>query len=173
MELALREKLLIGAALGVGALVYFAPSGSSTVEPARGPEPAAHVQRVALDTPGPRGAMAQLAHRVVTAAAAGALFAAHSWYTPPPPPPPPPSRPVVVAPSVPTAPPLPYEYMGSYPRDGGKPVFFLTRGDRTYDVQVGDTLDGVYSFDGLSGSDLVFTYKPLKIRQTLSVTGAP
>jgi hypothetical protein len=40
------------------------------------------------------------------------LFASHSWYVAPPPPPPP------AAPVVPTAPPLPYTFLGSYVKSG-------------------------------------------------------
>jgi hypothetical protein len=174
MEIARREKWLIGAALGVGALIYLTtPRSSSTVEVAttHGASPRAAGQSVARSAP--PGPLADFAHRVVGDSAAGALFAAHSWYTPPPPPPPAPQPVAIVrAPPVPTAPPLPYTYMGSWLRDGGQPVFFLTRNDRIYDVKVGDTLDGLYRFEGLSGNALVFTYVPLKIRQTLSVDGA-
>jgi len=30
---------------------------------------------------------------------------------------------------------------GHYAPSGAKPVFFLTQGDRVYDVHIGDTLD--------------------------------
>ncbi len=173
MEIAAREKILIGAALLVAGFALFGPSGSGTVEPARGRANAS------ADREGPGAAaqpqvghaIARLANRVADAASDAALFAAHSWYTPPPPPPPAPP-PVVVAPPVPTAPPLPFAYMGSYLRDGDKPVYFLTRNDRIYDVKAGDTLDNTYTFEGLSGNTLVFTYKPLNTRQTLAVDGA-
>lgn len=173
MELAAREKWLIGAAIGVGALVYLTAPRSSTVEPAAVHGPRAPVAKLSIARSGSGTMLADFAHRVVGDAAAGALFAAHSWYTPPPPPPPPPKVAAIVrAPVVPTAPPLPYAYMGSYLRDGGQAVFFLTRGDRIYDVKVGDSLDGVYRFEGLSGNALVFTYLPLGSRQTLSLNGA-
>lgn len=108
---------------------------------------------------------------------AEALFAIHSWYVAPPPPPPP--APVAaptaasLAPTVPTAPPLPFQYIGSYKPDGGAQVFFLMQGDRVYDVRAGDTLDNTYSVDGFNGSQLLLTYKPLKIQQQLSVGGTP
>ena len=173
MRIATREKALIAIALGVGGFVIFGPSGSNTVEPARRHEAApAVVERAAFgESPRLGGVMQRIAHRVADAASDAALFASHSWYTPPPPAPPPP--PIVIKPAAPTAPPLPFAYMGSYLRDGDKPVFFLTRNDRIYDVKVGDTLDGVYTFEGLSGNNLVFTYKPLNTRQTLVVDGVP
>jgi hypothetical protein len=68
----------------------------------------------------------------------------------------------------PTAPPLPFKYMGSYAPDGEATVFFLTRADRVYDVRVGETVDDTYSVDGYNGSQLLLTYKPLNIQQQLN-----
>lgn len=62
--------------------------------------------------------------------------------------------------------------MGSYTPHGETPVFFLTRGDRVYDVRVGDTLDGTYSIDSFNGTQLLLTYKPLNIQQQLTAGGA-
>ena len=102
--------------------------------------------------------------RVVTATQAAALFAPHSWYVPPPPPPPAPPPPA----PVPTAPPLPYTFVGSYAPKGDPPVFFLAHGDRVIDARVGDQLDGVYQFESAAGGQLVFVYLPLNIRQNLA-----
>jgi hypothetical protein len=63
--------------------------------------------------------------------------------------------------------------MGSYTPDGAAPVFFLTRGDRVYNVKIGDTLDNTYLVDSLSNGQLVLTYKPLDIKQQLAVEGTP
>jgi hypothetical protein len=71
------------------------------------------------------------------------------------------------------APPLPFTYMGSYAPTGAKPVFFLTQGDRVYDVHVGDTLDDTYTVDAFTNGALVFTYKPLNQQQQLTTGGAP
>jgi hypothetical protein len=95
---------------------------------------------------------------------AGNLFAAHSWYTPPPPPPPRAPPP----PPEPTAPALPFTYLGSL-QQGDTTVYFLVRGDRAYDVKIGDVLDNTYSVDGISNGQLMFTYLPLKTRQTLQL----
>jgi len=92
------------------------------------------------------------------------LFAVQSWYVPPPPPPP---RPATVV--VPTAPPLPFAFLGSYARGTEKPVFFLTRGDVVYDVHAGDTIDSIYLVEGVENGSLIFTYQPLKQRQSLVV----
>jgi hypothetical protein len=59
--------------------------------------------------------------------------------------------------------------MGSYRPDGAPPIYFLTAGDRVYDVKIGDTLDNAYSVDGVSAGQLLLTYIPLKIQQSLAV----
>lgn len=97
------------------------------------------------------------------------LFRSHSWYVPPPPPP----KAKAAPPPAPTAPPLPFAVMGSYATGGGKPVYFLVRGDRVYDAHVGDVIDNTYSVDGVSNGQLNFTYLPLKQRQSLPIGGAP
>jgi len=111
--------------------------------------------------------MARLAHRVAESKAVGALFHSQSWYVAPPPPPPAPV--VVVAPPPPTAPPLPFTVMGSYAHPGSATVYFLTRGDRVFDVHVGDTIDNTYSVDSAANGQLTLTYKPLNIQQTLAI----
>jgi len=74
-------------------------------------------------------------------------------------------------PPAPTAPPLPFGVMGSYARPGDAPVYFLTRGDRVFDVRVGDTIDHTYSVDSATNGQLLFTYLPLKIQQSLALGG--
>jgi len=95
----------------------------------------------------------------------GSLFHTQSWYVAPPAPPPVPV--VEVAPPPPTAPPLPFTVMGSYARPGDSTVYFLTRGDRVFDVHVGDTIDNTYSVDSAANGQLQLTYKPLNIQQAL------
>ncbi len=109
--------------------------------------------------------------RVADASKADALFGAKSWYVPPPPayvPPPPPPPP-----PPPTAPPLPFVFLGSYTPSGDVTVYFLTRGDRVYDVKVGDTVDGIYQIESAKGGQLTFNYKPLNQRQTLATGATP
>jgi len=105
--------------------------------------------------------------RVAQDSAAADLFAAHSWYVAPPPPPPTPV--VYQPPPPPTAPPLPFAFMGSFRTDTGGAIYYLTAGDKVYDVKVGDTLDNTYSVDGVKSGQLLLTYMPLKIQQTLAV----
>ena len=178
MTASLRTKILIGIAVAIAAYVIFVPGDPQTTEPGKSTEhtarlrPTPQTQNGATHAPTAIHTQYLLAHRVAAGEAADSLFAAHSWYTPPPPPPPAavPVQ-VVVAPPAPTAPPLPYQFMGSYTPDGGAAVFFLTRADRVYDVRAGDTLENTYSVDGISGNQLLLTYKPLNIQQQLSVGG--
>lgn len=92
------------------------------------------------------------------------LFEAMSWYVPPPPP--------VVAPKVqlppppPTAPPLPFTYMGEM-EDGGRLMVYLAKGERAYSVAAGETIEGTYRIESIDGGQVVFTYLPLSIKQTL------
>lgn len=120
-------------------------------------------------TPGP-GAVPDL-DRVVAPTHDGALFAQHSWYVAPPPPPPaaPPPPPPPVQP---TAPPLPYAFLGRFAPGGDPPVFFLARGDRVLQVGVGDTIDGVYRLESATAAQLVFLYLPLDVRQLLQAGGS-
>jgi hypothetical protein len=59
--------------------------------------------------------------------------------------------------------------MGSYRPEGAVPTYFLASGDRVYDVKIGDTLDNTYSVDGVKSGQLLLTYIPLKIQQSLAV----
>jgi len=107
--------------------------------------------------------------REVTAVEPADAFQAKSWYVPPPPPPPPP--PALLPPPVPTAPPLPFTYLGKF-QDSAQPVFFLVRGDRILTVRAGDTIEGTYRLDGVVGATLGLTYLPLNIKQQINIGNA-
>jgi len=93
------------------------------------------------------------------------VFARHSWYTPPPAPVQRPApKPVE---RQPVAPPLPYTLLGSYEEAGQPTLYFLVKGESTYDVRVGDTLDSTYHVDGVANGQLMFTYLPLNTSQGL------
>lgn len=168
-KLTLRTKVLIGVAVACAGYIVMLPDNSQTIEPTHtSGAPAPHVIHAA-----PAGrklpvmkASFSRGDRIVTDTAAGSLFSAQSWYVAPPPPPPAPV--VYTPPPAPTAPPLPFAFMGSYKSEGGA-TYFLTAGDRVYDVKIGDTLDNTYSVDGVKSGQLLLTYMPLKIQQTLAV----
>jgi hypothetical protein len=179
MSIALRTKILLGAAAAIAAYVFMGLGDEQTVEVAKNTaQPlTTRVQAARKRRQDPAQTLYLLAHRVSGDDAASSLFSAHSWYTPPPPPPPPPPAPTLTAAQeaalrVPVAPPLPFAYMGSYTPDGSEPVFFLMQGDRVYNVKVGDTLNDTYSVDSVTNGQLVMTYKPLQIQQQLTVGGA-
>ncbi|MBS0579505.1 MAG: hypothetical protein JSR36_09595 [Proteobacteria bacterium] len=176
MNVTLRTRLLIGAAVLIGMYVVVTPTDPATVESAAKSADRASLARAPArpEKSGAQGAaeaLVRFAHRVTDAGDAGALFAVHSWYVPPPPPPPAPV--VISAPPKPTAPPLPYQFMGSYAPSDGPMVIFLTRGDVVLDAHVGDTLENLYSVDKFEGGQLYLTYKPLNIQQQLSAGGLP
>ena len=171
MNLTARGKWLTGIAVGIAAWVLFGPKEPDAVgasaEPAK---PATHSKHAPTSTHAPvpvTDLVNGLAKRVGAQKDSASLFpAGFSWYVPPPPPPVVPAA--QVAPPKPTAPPLPYQFMGSYKPDGQPMVIFLTNGDRVYDVHIGDTLDNTYSIDSFSNGRLVFTYKPLNEQQQLT-----
>ena len=160
MKAKTRTNVLIAIALAIAAYVVFGPTDAPTVDTARGNQLAPSARQPQAKSQPKQGAMRSLlllAHRVSNPDGARALFATHSWYVAPPP----------------EAPPMPFVYMGSYAPDGAAPVFFLTRGDRVYDVRVGDVLDNTYSVDAFNGTQLLLTYKPLNIQQQLSAGNRP
>jgi hypothetical protein len=168
-NLSRRAKILIGIALACTGYVVLMPGTPQTIEPVHGADaaPVPHVAQGRPKSPIVNAAF-RLKDRIVKDTVAASLFSVQSWFVaPPPPPPPPPSAPV--APPPPSAPPLPFAYMGSYQPDGADATFFLTAGDRVYDVKVGDTLDNTYSVDGVKSGQLLLTYMPLKIQQSLAV----
>jgi hypothetical protein len=177
VKISLRAKILIGVALSVVGYIVLMPDDSQTVEPAhegvRPADPAAPATKRHENAHGTDHkarsleAALKISDRLVKDTVAGALFTVQSWYIAPPAPPP--ARVVVQAPPPPSAPPLPFAFMGSYKSQDGNPTFFLTAGDRVYDVKVGDTLDNTYSVDGVKSGQLLLTYMPLKIQQSLAV----
>lgn len=91
-------------------------------------------------------------------------FRAKSWFVAPPPPPPAP-------PPKPTAPPLPFQYMGMYEDSGGggKPVVYLARGNDSFAISPGDKFDASYQLEKIDQGKLVILYLPLSVKQTLPI----
>jgi hypothetical protein len=178
MALTGRFKLLCAVAVAIAGYALISTPDNTTVAAASPGADAGHAgqnpgHHNVSSTTGPDASvlLARLSRRVSDDKAAPALFHSQSWYVAPPPPPPaayvaPPPPPA------PTAPPLPFNAMGSYARPGDATVYFLTRGDRVFDVRVGDTIDHLYSVDGAADGQLQLTYLPLKIQQTLAVGGS-
>ena len=97
-------------------------------------------------------------------------FASKSWYVPPPPPPPPPAvKPP--PPPKPTAPPLPFTYIGRFDNPGDPTLILLVRDDRLFTVSQGDTIDATYRVDRIDAGSVELTYLPLKQKQVLRTDG--
>jgi cohesin domain-containing protein len=78
-------------------------------------------------------------------------------------------RPKAAAPApapAPTAPPLPYRYVGEMVLPSGTQVF-LARGDDTFRVSEGQTLDGEYRIESLKPGELVFVHLATGQQQTM------
>ena len=71
-------------------------------------------------------------------------------------------------PPAPTAPQLPFSFLGQYQEDD-RLVILLMRGERMLLVRPGDVIDGTYRVEGIEGRFLGLLYLPLGIRQTLDV----
>jgi hypothetical protein len=182
-NITLRTKALIGIAVVCAGYIVLMPDASQTIEPTHAtssPSHGAGASRTATPDvraihPAQAGRKSPVMNasffgpsdRIVKDTAAASLFSPHSWYVAPPPPPPAPV--VYQPPPAPTAPPLPFAFIGSFRTDGGGAIYYLTAGDRVYDVKVGDTLDNTYSVDGVKSGQLLLTYMPLKIQQSIAV----
>ena len=81
---------------------------------------------------------------------------------------PPPPKTAALAPAKPSAPPLPFTYLGKVV-DGGKTSIFVARGDENYSLEPGQTIGGAYRVDSITERDVTFTYLPMKKRQTLHI----
>ena len=74
------------------------------------------------------------------------------------PPPPPPA---------PTAPALPFAFLGRMV-ESDNTTLFLSKDDKSYSVKINTVLDNNYRVDQINNDQVVFTYLPLNIQQTLS-----
>lgn len=90
-----------------------------------------------------------------------ALFASTTWV--------PPTKPVIAAPAPPpTAPPLPFTYIGKRLEDGVWQVF-VSRGDQTLIMREQQTIDGTYRVDSVKPPQMVLMYLPMNEPQTMSI----
>ncbi|HET8730825.1 MAG TPA: hypothetical protein VFM34_06915 [Moraxellaceae bacterium] len=87
-------------------------------------------------------------------------------YAPPPPPPPPVTAPVVVKP---TAPPLPFNYLGKMVRDG-EVVVFLGQGENVEALSRGDEVNEVWRLESIGEQALQFRYLPLNETRQLATS---
>jgi hypothetical protein len=71
-------------------------------------------------------------------------------------------------PSAPSAPPLPFTYLGKT-IDGDKLTIFIARGEDHYTIVPGQTIDKVYRVEKITATAVTFRYLPLGTRQTLAI----
>ena len=84
-------------------------------------------------------------------------------------------QPVIAAPVVvaaPTAPALPFQFVGRL-GDRDDLQVFLQSGEKLYVVRQGDVIEDTYRLDRVSANELSLVYLPLHQSQTLSVGSAP
>lgn len=155
----LRRNVLIGLLVATSAAAFREPPEESTaiVQPA-----ATHGEQTVQNKKGPPAGPIALRldqlHRHEKKYSVTDIFSGKSWYVPPP-------APIPVPPS---APPIPFTYMGKIVEDG-IPLFFLSKQERSYSVKPGDILDGTYRVDAIETGTVTLTYLPLNIKQTLSI----
>ena len=68
----------------------------------------------------------------------------------------------------PAAPALPFTYFGRL-TENGKTEVFVMRGDDVISISAGQKIDDEYRVDAVSESSIVFTYLPLKTRQSIEL----
>lgn len=71
-------------------------------------------------------------------------------------------------PETPSAPPLPFAYLGKVIEDG-KVEIWLARGGELYSVAPGQKVGADYRLDRADAATLAFTYLPLGLRQTMDL----
>ncbi|MCM2321569.1 MAG: hypothetical protein NDI93_19900 [Pseudomonas sp.] len=153
---------------------FFAPEEALVVPPVQRSEAVAPplATRPAGEGAGTPGTPLPAASAPGGAPPGGGLFSAHSWRVAPPPAPAPawtPPPPVAAAPPA-GAPALPFEFIGKMD-DAERLRVFLLRDEKIYTVTVGEVIDGTYRVERIADSEMVLTYLPLNVRQTLSVGG--
>ena len=92
------------------------------------------------------------------------VFGTQNWN----PPPPPPSNEPAPPPPKPSAPPLPFTYLGKAQEKGVWEVY-LARADQTYVVKDKTVIDGLYRVEAIAPPTLTLTYLPLNQVQTLNI----
>lgn len=165
----LRRLLWPAFALSIVAAVYVTLREDSTLTPTNPPRTntsAQHSQTTpATDDSEPPLALAEKGNKSKVTD----IFAVRTWEPPPPPPPKPGPPP---PPPQPQAPPLPFKFLGRIVDADRADAFLLAIQDRVLSVSVGDTIEDRYLLEKFAGGQLHFLYRPLNIRQTLTVGSA-
>lgn len=165
---------------GAAALVIFGDKtpSSEVAEAVERKAPAARPAPAAAAAPASKGkgdvAIARLLPREELIGDAGdgafkskdGVFGGQTWNPPPPPPPPQDLKPP--PPPPPTAPPLPFQVLGKAAADGQWEVY-LVRGEQTFVVRKGSTIEGTYRVDAIAPPTMSLTYLPMNQVQQLHI----
>jgi hypothetical protein len=151
--------VLAGAAAAAAAAIVLAPQQQSPVSEVTAP--------AAQKSERASGFLASLPQRESIGKPQGELFGPRSWA---PIAPPVAQRQVVQAPPKPTAPPFAYKIAGVVNAEDGTRVV-LSKGDRVYELSVGQTLDEGFRLESISPHALKFVYVPLGEAQEMPVIG--
>ncbi len=155
------------------------PSDVSAPPPgAKGPaKPVSERARSARDS---NTEILELRVRTASSDSLKALFATTNFAPPRPaaPAPRPAPAPVAVAPvpqapasavAAPTAPPLPFLFVGKHFIDGSRWEVFVSRGEQTLILRAGQSIDANYRVDSIQPPRMILTYLPLDEKQILNI----
>ena len=73
--------------------------------------------------------------------------------------------------AAPSAPALPFRYIGKLVANGKTEVFVM-RGDELISIAAGQNIDAEYRVDAITESSIAFTYLPLRTRQSIDLAEA-
>jgi hypothetical protein len=104
-------------------------------------------------------------HRDASTTRHANLFATHSWEVIAPV-----AKATLAPPPEPTAPLTPFIYMGKMEDGPNGTQVFLMANNKVYAVAKGQVVDAMWRFDGEEAQQLLFTYLPLNLPQTLLKT---
>lgn len=77
---------------------------------------------------------------------------------------------ISLPPPIPTAPPLPFTYIGKVIEEG-KPTVFVSKQQKNYYLKGGEVLEGTYRVDKVESDRVVFVYIPLETEQVMTTGG--
>ncbi len=80
-------------------------------------------------------------------------------------------QPAIAPAAPPSAPSVPFTYLGKLV-EGDEVAVFLSQGDRNLVVREGETIDSTYRVERIAESAITLTYLPLNQRQTIVTGGA-
>lgn len=75
---------------------------------------------------------------------------------------------IQMPPPAPTAPPLPFTYIGKVIEEG-KPTVFVSKQQKNYFLKGGEIIEGIYKVDKVESGQVVFIYLPLETEQVMII----